>query len=152
MISSALLVSFTINGQSNAKNSLTNEKTRHFAVGSFITINSEETVSQVKYAEENYQTSDGGQGTLLRYINKESKSYFSPEIKVKPNPSDGKFTVILPDTRSEVIIYDLLGNIINQQNATSVNHQIDISSLPKGIYFVKVISGDIVYKGKIVTQ
>ena len=67
---------------------------------------------------------------------------------IVPNPNTGSFTLISTVNNNQVFIYDLLGNLIHHQVATSLNEQIDISSHPKGIYFVKIQTED----GKVEVQ
>ena len=57
-----------------------------------------------------------------------------PETKstIYPNPASDYISV---DVKGEVCIYDLCGKLVLQTNNTS---RIDVSSLPNGMYFVKV--------------
>ena len=100
--------------------------------------------------------------TSLKYTNtgkgiqQEANSYNSEQYAVKrevflknelsfnilPNPNTGSFTLLGAANNNEIFIYDLLGNLIHHQKAASANEQIDISSHPKGIYFVKIQTED----------
>lgn len=60
-------------------------------------------------------------------------------FEVFPNPSTGIFTITAGNIDIETIdIYSLCGNIIYQQAFIGSQSIIDLSNLPKGLYFVKV--------------
>lgn len=63
------------------------------------------------------------------------------EIKVFPNPSDGRFTIELSDvlSDSEVLIYNITGSEIARFKTDDQNSlQVDIDGIDNGIYFIKV--------------
>jgi len=62
------------------------------------------------------------------------------EISIVPNPTTSTFTLNCPlsTVNSQLNIYNPLGQIIHQQIIKSPNHQIDLSSQPKGIYILEV--------------
>jgi len=126
------------------------------SVGSFVTVNTETTPQEVTYKEEIYKTSDGGTGTLLRFEDNtaEQQNVFVPEISVYPNPSTGIFTLETNiESPKEVIVYDILGNIVySVSNVLTKYPQVDLSSKSKGVYFVKIISGDIIKVNRIILQ
>jgi len=81
------------------------------------------------------------------------------ELLIIPNPSnDGLFYCMIKNNVSAkgnvaINISSVLGEIIyTSNNVHSLSSVIDISSHPKGIYFVKVQSGDNVYTEKVVVQ
>ena len=84
------------------------------------------------------------------------KSYFnSEEIVVYPNPTNGKFSVIVGgrDVEAEVIVRDIRGSsITNSIVDLQVNRQIDfdLESYPKGVYFVEIVSPTVVQTSKII--
>jgi hypothetical protein len=59
---------------------------------------------------------------------------------VYPNPTNGVLNVQLPqyDNPTGYLISNLMGQTMMTGNITSNNHQIDVSSLPKGMYFITV--------------
>jgi glucuronoarabinoxylan endo-1,4-beta-xylanase len=78
----------------------------------------------------------------------------SSGIQVYPNPTDGNFTIQVPQAdeneKLDISIFDLQGksvytNSMNSQNRISVN-----TDLRKGIYIIKVRSGDCEYTEKLV--
>lgn len=86
------------------------------------------------------------------YSNIVSISYAGRGIRVYPNPV--KNTLYFSDLNGEniqnIIIYDQTGRQVMEAN--EVNHSIDISALPTGIYMLKIgIQGGILYE-KIVVE
>ncbi len=70
-------------------------------------------------------------------------------IKIYPNPSAGKFII---EASGELQAYNMLGEKIYSQQLVSEKSEIDLSSRSKGIYFLKVQSGDKIYSGKVIIQ
>ena len=68
--------------------------------------------------------------------------YYRKELRLFPNPTDGPFTINLPDKLSigTIVIYNINGEIVIQQElSTSLNrHQLNISDLPEGNYRLEV--------------
>ncbi|MFL5752229.1 MAG: T9SS type A sorting domain-containing protein, partial [Bacteroidia bacterium] len=75
-------------------------------------------------------------------------------ISVVPNPSNGSFIVSLSgDNSKDIYIYDVMGKIVFMKKATQEkNITIDLSSLPKGMFVVKVVCGSSVNTQRIITQ
>lgn len=79
----------------------------------------------------------------------------SKNIIVSPNPSSGIFSVNFKNTgvATQICIYDLLGNCLwNKSGFTEKNSQIDLSSQPKGIYIMEIMSEGKRHVNKIVLQ
>lgn len=87
---------------------------------------------------------------------KEQKEITDKEafFTIYPNPSTGKFTLTLPTVaaNSQLVIYDMLGQVVLKKTLNTEQETINLSSHLKGIYFVKVISGDDMFVDKIVYQ
>ena len=62
------------------------------------------------------------------------------KIKLYPNPSTGIIT-IATDITVDVVITDITGKMVYQMNEVTASTQLNLSSLQKGMYLVK-ISGD----------
>jgi len=80
-------------------------------------------------------------------------------IIISPNPSNGKFTIELSNSgisnnnKFAVKIYNVLGVQVYLSELKPLTHnEIDLSNVPKGIYFVNVYNGDKIYTRKIVKQ
>jgi len=119
-----------------------------------------------------FQDSTADTTTTLRVVNQtenntlQKSAPVSYDISIIPNPSTGIFTLQLKENaQAEVFIYNPLGQVVYKManvrgqmadvNTSTLNPQpltIDLSSHPKGIYFLKVISGENVYTEKVVVQ
>ena len=74
---------------------------------------------------------------------------------VFPNPSSGIFTVDFKNTTvaTQICVYDVLGNCLWNKNCRNEeNTKIDLSSQPKGIYFLEIVSDNKKSVNKIVLQ
>lgn len=73
-------------------------------------------------------------GNSLNEIN------YTNSFDVYPNPTNGIFTInqsnILANTM--ITVYDALGNMIHTAKMNQSNQKIDLSFVPKGIYFLKI--------------
>jgi hypothetical protein len=75
-------------------------------------------------------------------------------IKIYPNPSHGLVTIEMGDDfslESSIDVSDYYGRVFSHK--TIENHRsysLDLSSLPKGVYFLKVKSGNKFYYSKLV--
>ena len=66
---------------------------------------------------------------------------YESQITVFPNPTNGKLSIVNCQLSiNNVEIYDVMGKKVSSNHliTTSSNHQIDISHLSNGIYFVKI--------------
>ena len=58
---------------------------------------------------------------------------------ISPNPTSGIFTLQLKEQmQGEVFIYNELGQVVYQSAISNLQTAINISTQPKGIYFVRV--------------
>lgn len=86
----------------------------------------------------------------------EWRNAISASLQVYPNPSSGEFTVLLPEqiTVSEIDIYDLTGNIVQQNKGEKVigasGTRIDISAHPSGMYLLVLRNGSDTYVHRLV--
>jgi hypothetical protein len=77
-------------------------------------------------------------------------------VVIYPNPNNGQFKILNP-TNNEIFSIEVFNSV--GQNVCSVNHpavqnsvEIDLSKNSKGIYFVKVFTGEGVHVQKIIVQ
>lgn len=63
-------------------------------------------------------------------------------VNVYPNPSSGVFTVTNDSKISTIEISDVSGRLVLSKNVNAVTTDFDLTEHAKGIYFVKVKSGD----------
>lgn len=81
----------------------------------------------------------------------ESHSY----VSVYPNPNDGRFTISLTTGNEEqysISICNVLGELILEERIISNNTNYDLSTYPKGSYFIKVTSANYFSVNEIVLQ
>lgn len=74
-------------------------------------------------------------------------------IQIFPNPTSGNFNIYLQGNKvaRDIIVYNMLGQPVWQQmNVTESSFSINISSYPKGLYWVKVICSGVVSTSKLV--
>jgi hypothetical protein len=82
----------------------------------------------------------------------------SGRLSVYPNPSNGLFTIQLPDNsgQSSVEIYNVLGqNLLKQTlSSTQENNTINLRDKSAGVYFYRVVTNDggLIGEGKIVIE
>ena len=77
------------------------------------------------------------------------------ELKVYPNPTAGELRIENDELKIEKIeVFDIVGKIVssNHFNASLPNHEINLSHLNSGIYFVKVVTEQGVAIEKVVKQ
>ncbi|MBI4931093.1 MAG: T9SS type A sorting domain-containing protein [Bacteroidetes bacterium] len=77
---------------------------------------------------------------------------------IAPNPSNGKFTIQIPeqdelgDVNYHLEIYNPLGEKVYQSSIVNQQLTIDLSDKSKGIYFIKIISKENLFTEKIIIQ
>ncbi|MDW8302399.1 MAG: M14 family zinc carboxypeptidase [Bacteroidia bacterium] len=66
-------------------------------------------------------------------------SFSSDDFLVYPNPAQDRINIALPDNVKSIRIIDNLGNVVlDRQNISQVSSQLDVYSLPNGLYYVIV--------------
>ena len=74
-------------------------------------------------------------------------------LDIYPNPNSGVFSLVHSDKISNVFVYDIYGSIIYEKQKINSSHfDIDLKGMPKGIYFIKVQSGNNVYTDKVIVE
>jgi hypothetical protein len=72
---------------------------------------------------------------------------------IYPNPAHDNVTVKAPHNISTIRIVDMLGKtVIQQEPVNEKSIQVDTSTLPAGVYFVKVNAGDMQKLIKLIKQ
>ena len=70
-----------------------------------------------------------------------------------PNPSNGIFTVSIPDYQnSQLEIYNIKGQLIKNQNIINFNTKIELNNTQKGLYFIKINTNNSIIWKKIIVQ
>lgn len=78
----------------------------------------------------------------------------SDDFKIFPNPTYGKFQVIMPKgtVSAKLELYDVLGKKVLEKNIAPTNNTIDVSALNKGVYIAQITSSKTKKTLKIVKQ
>ena len=73
---------------------------------------------------------------------------------ISPNPSNGKFSILLSDieNKGELDIYDLNGKLMQSTTVMGLSFDLDLSSFPDGIYFAKLITSGKMSVKKLIIQ
>ena len=77
------------------------------------------------------------------------------QFNIYPNPSSTQITIELPNIPPKntlLTIYNLNGQQLLTQPITEPQTVVDISGLPRGVYFVKVVDEEKVMMGKVVKE
>ncbi len=82
-------------------------------------------------------------------------SNLNTQIAVYPNPNNGSFQVSLSGNidNTSIEVYNVIGELVHRQIATSIKSQINLANFSNGIYQIRVLQNNIpVYQTKIVKQ
>lgn len=88
-------------------------------------------------------------------------SSFGPDVKdlkVYPNPTSRMVTIEMPESIKlgssvNIVMIDLLGKeVYNFSGESNYNHEINVQNLSKGVYLVRVVSGNQTYVTKLVKE
>ena len=71
-----------------------------------------------------------------------TENFTKNEFSVYPNPVKDVLNIETTTAVDQVVIYDLLGKIVLQENPSTISPRINMSSLPSGAYLVKVKIGN----------
>jgi hypothetical protein len=77
-------------------------------------------------------------------------------ITLYPNPTQGQLTIKVAnmpfDSKGEIILSDITGRLILEQNALKETTLIDISSQSTGLYVLRIRIGDKVSEWKVIKE
>jgi photosystem II stability/assembly factor-like uncharacterized protein len=103
----------------------------------------------------------GDSGTILKTngdaipVGIDKKQQIS-SLKIYPNPATDLISIELPESGSNmngtVSIYRMSGQELIQQQVQDSRTEINVSSLPKGIYFVRLVNNEKIDYGKFVKE
>jgi hypothetical protein len=81
-------------------------------------------------------------------LTKIDKFIENQNIALYPNPTSGKIHIALSENAIHCQIVDLMGNMLQETSPSSSDFELDLSSLPSGMYLVKVqfANGRIVFR------
>ncbi len=130
----------TLNNGVNAIEIYNNEL---YIGGGFLKINSDTMNYIAKWIGGNFTDTCGNTSG----INEENTSN---EINIFPNPSSGIFTIESSERISSIEISNVLGEKIYSEKNNSGKASVDLSTQPKGIYFIKVVSYKFIQTKKVI--
>lgn len=84
--------------------------------------------------------------------NSSNKNLNQDNIKIFPNPASGGEITITSNKDITVQVYDVLGKKVKQQNITPNQKKLNISSLKKGIYLLRLKSDSGTITKKLIRQ
>jgi len=100
-----------------------------------------------------YETSAPTQGDTLTWILTAETTGMEDEIansfKIYPNPTTDVIYISYEAFPAIVTVYDMNGKVMMNQNVSTNNEAIDVSSLPKGNYIMTVGNNNLIRKGFI---
>jgi uncharacterized protein (TIGR02145 family) len=104
-------------------------------------------------SKENYKKAMGGSIRLIKDspVTKIDDTYYDDNIKIYPNPAFDQIDIVINE--SQIInmqIYNMIGACVLQKELSSNNYTINISSLPKGIYIIKLFISNLVIQKKLI--
>lgn len=74
--------------------------------------------------------------------------FTNTDINVFPNPSNGSFSIILPEKNADIIITNILGQVV--YSANQINGRMNIYLDSKGVYLMRIKLNDQYFSRKIV--
>jgi photosystem II stability/assembly factor-like uncharacterized protein len=82
----------------------------------------------------------------------ENKLNIHPSVIVYPNPTSNVIYLQSNQNIEQINLIDISGKMIHSELVKSNNHQLNLSNLPSGIYFLKIKTGYAIETKKIVKQ
>jgi hypothetical protein len=74
-------------------------------------------------------------------------------LGIYPNPAKDRITLSLPDgmspTNVHISVYDMRGNVIRETQGAGTKITMDVSTLPAGLYFIRVTDGEVACGRKV---
>jgi hypothetical protein len=113
------------------------------------------TINVPIYTSDSFETCNN-YSTLGTYVFQhnflETKAFSKNNLKIYPNPTNGIINFIGLDAKiNRVVVYDIVGKMIKNQNFISEN-TLDLNSFQDGIYIVKIETDLGVLNKKIVLK
>jgi photosystem II stability/assembly factor-like uncharacterized protein len=115
-------------------------------------------LTSVCFPDANVGYAVGGNGTILKTTNGGTRvvdlSFTSNTLNIYPNPASTTITIETSDisNKNRLSILNLSGQELITRQITEPKTQIDISTLPSGVYFVRLTVEKTVQVGKFIKQ
>jgi len=118
-----------------------------------------QTFNSVCFPNNNTGYAVGTNGTIIKYfdissdIGNENPLPLNNSSFIYPNPTTGKLNITISKSKiTDINIYNSIGENIYSFRTLMTNFEIDLSSQPKGIYFVKLDDGKKTYSEKVLIK
>ena len=96
---------------------------------------------------------NAGHVRVFEYLTTEICDFSKPEISIYPNPTNGPFQVVSPNSKIErIVILDITGKILIEKMEPAAKEPFDLSELKKGVYFIRVQFNNMVITSGIVKK
>jgi uncharacterized repeat protein (TIGR03803 family) len=102
-----------------------------------------------------YSGGTNNDGTIFKLANATgiAENHAGNDFDIYPNPTSGFFTIKNEKLKMEnVEVYNAVGEKIISKDMAGEKSEIDLSSEPKGVYFIKVVSGEFFFTDKIIIE
>ncbi|NCC18774.1 MAG: T9SS type A sorting domain-containing protein, partial [Bacteroidia bacterium] len=90
------------------------------------------------------------------FMGLEDISQSNLQVKLYPNPSDGKARLEIEglNTEADVFVYDMIGRVIKKHQISIGENELDIdlSGYAKGIYSIRIVNESINQTKKLIVQ
>jgi hypothetical protein len=75
-------------------------------------------------------------------------------LNVYPNPVASVLNIQLPESFDRLVVLDMLGRVMHLDEGVSESGimQLNVSSLPKGVYFVRIVTGERFYVARFLIE
>ena len=73
-------------------------------------------------------------------------------LTLYPNPAGDRVFIQLPKAGGALSMYDFSGRELFKQQLTDGQSELEVSALPRGIYFVQVVQEGTIYSGRLMLQ
>ncbi len=128
-------------------------------IGSYTGTNSPGTITSsggalsFRFRSDSYVTNAGWNSSWTCNLSTGVAAAQEQNFTVAPNPSGGVFTLELAkDQNSDISVYDVMGKEIYHSVTSSRSVVLDLSSVPDGVYFLKLTSSQKEFYKKIIKK
>ncbi|MBW7912122.1 MAG: T9SS type A sorting domain-containing protein [Taibaiella sp.] len=76
-------------------------------------------------------------------------------IRVFPNPNTGTFTVSLDEMSNDntfIVLYDVTGRVMMSKKMSASEEMIELQNAAKGVYLLRIVTGDAVINKRVVVE
>ena len=88
-------------------------------------------------------------GGKKSFTSQEGNNFVNNKITLFPNPTSGSFTVS-NISNATVYVYTALSSLVRTFEHVSYSETMNIGHLPTGIYFIKIVEGNIIKNEKLI--